>query len=199
MKQKEETGIGFRKPETEIGTRNRKFYLFRYSKIVVFRTDCVMDLVEFPHDRQVCLFKLGSFSYQSRLVSFELSGDTELDRLRSQPKGYRIDLRPLSPEEMLLSWVQQGVLANYTYAGFKVEIRRHLAPYVFNYYLPTASFVVVSWVNFLIPSTGKMLVGRLGILVTMFLVLINIFLNAKSLNNTSNQPTYLEVQHYHDV
>ena len=103
--------------------------------------------------------------------------------------GYHITIAPQSVEESLLQFY--GV--NYSYAGFKVGISRQLSSYIFNYYFPTASFVVMSWVNFLIPATGKMLVGRLGILVTLFLVLVNIFLNAKSLNATAHKATYLEV------
>ena len=160
--------------------------------MVILKTDCLMDLVTFPHDHQVCRFRLGSFTYDSRFVSFQLPADLVL-RLLSQPMGYHVTIAPQSPDESLLQFY--GV--NYSYAGFTVDISRRLSSYVFNYYMPTGSFVVISWVNFLIPTTGKMLIGRLMILVTLFLVLINIFLSAKSINPataTANRPTYLEVQ-----
>ena len=41
------------------------------------------------------------------------------------------------------------------------------------YYLPSGLFVVVSWVSFLIPP--EVVPGRMALLVTLFLVLINIF------------------------
>ena len=40
-------------------------------------------------------------------------------------------------------------------------------------YLPSGLFVVVSWVSFLIPP--EVVPGRMALLVTLFLVLINIF------------------------
>ena len=41
------------------------------------------------------------------------------------------------------------------------------------YYLPSGLFVIVSWVSFLIPP--EVVPGRMALLVTLFLVLINIF------------------------
>ena len=45
--------------------------------------------------------------------------------------------------------------------------------YLYIYYLPSGLFVVVSWVSFLIPP--EVVPGRMALLVTLFLVLINIF------------------------
>ena len=48
------------------------------------------------------------------------------------------------------------------------------------YYLPSSLFVVVSWASFLIPSDD--IQGRMALLVTLFLVLVNIF-NAITTNS----------------
>ena len=45
--------------------------------------------------------------------------------------------------------------------------------YLIIYYLPSGLFVVVSWVSFLIPP--EVVPGRMAMLITLFLVLINIF------------------------
>ena len=45
--------------------------------------------------------------------------------------------------------------------------------YLFQVYLPSFMFVIVSWVSFLIKP--EVVPGRMGLLVTLFLVLINIF------------------------
>ena len=47
--------------------------------------------------------------------------------------------------------------------------------YLFNFYLPSGLFVIVSWSSFLIPP--EIVPGRMTLLVTLFLVLINIFNN----------------------
>lgn len=72
--------------------------------------------------------------------------------------------------------------------------------YIITYYLPSGLFVVVSWISFLIPPDivpgmhGILIVekidlfeidfsGRMALLITLFLVLINIFNNI-----TTNSP-----------
>ena len=60
-------------------------------------------------------------------------------------------------------------------------LNRNSLKYIINYYLPSGLFVLVSWVSFLIPP--EIVPGRMTLLVTIFLVLINIFNNV-----TSNSP-----------
>ena len=76
-------------------------------------------------------------------------------------------------------------------------LSRNSLKYIVNYYLPSGLFVLgrsviniyiinvrilpVSWVSFLIPP--EIVPGRMTLLVTIFLVLINIFNNV-----TSNSP-----------
>ena len=45
--------------------------------------------------------------------------------------------------------------------------------YVYVYYLPSGLFVITSWASFLIPP--EVVPGRMAMLITLFLVLINIF------------------------
>ena len=52
-------------------------------------------------------------------------------------------------------------------------LSRHVLKYLYIYYLPSGLFVVVSWVGFLIPP--EVVPGRMAMLITLFLVLINIF------------------------
>ena len=48
------------------------------------------------------------------------------------------------------------------------------------YYLPSTLFVITSWVSFLIPP--EVVPGRMALLVTLFLVLINIFNNVTNVS-----------------
>ena len=48
-----------------------------------------------------------------------------------------------------------------------------ISRYLYIYYLPSGLFVVVSWVSFVIPP--EVVPGRMALLVTLFLVLTNIF------------------------
>ena len=54
-----------------------------------------------------------------------------------------------------------------------MRLSRHILKYLIIYYLPSGLFVVVSWVSFLIPP--EVIPGRMAMLITLFLVLTNIF------------------------
>ena len=58
-------------------------------------------------------------------------------------------------------------------AGFQLTLRRKVSHYIITYYLPSGMFVIVSWISFLVPP--DIVPGRMTLLVTVFLVLVNIF------------------------
>ena len=66
-----------------------------------------------------------------------------------------------------------SVLGNYSVAGFELTLSRKMMHYIITCYLPSGMFVVVSWISFLVPP--DIVPGRMALLVTVFLVLINIF------------------------
>lgn len=57
----------------------------------------------------------------------------------------------------------------------EIKLSRCVSPYLLNVYLPTAIFVVMSWVSFLIPT--DVVPARIVLLVTLCLVIINTFNN----------------------
>ena len=64
------------------------------------------------------------------------------------------------------------------YLSFLQNLSRHVMSYIITYYLPSGLFVLVSWISFLIPP--DIVPGRMALLITLFLVLVNIF------NSTTN-------------
>ncbi len=60
------------------------------------------------------------------------------------------------------------------YVGFDIELVRTITPFVLKYYLPCAGIVIVSQMSFLISPSS--IPGRVALLVTLFLVLTNLFI-----------------------
>ena len=89
---------------------------------------------------------------------------------RSIVLDYEIKIKQLAPPDRIFVG---GALGNYSLAGFEMILHRHVSHYIINYYLPSGLFVVVSWISFLVPP--DIIPGRMALLVTVFLVLINIF------------------------
>jgi hypothetical protein len=67
------------------------------------------------------------------------------------------------------------IAGNYSVYGMEIKLSRCVSPYLLNVYLPTAIFVVMSWVSFLIPT--DVVPARIVLLVTLCLVIINTFNN----------------------
>ena len=107
---------------------------------------------------------------------------------------YHVSIIPLENADRILSY---GELGNFSVAGFEMVLERHLSHYLITYYLPSGRFniylsttramdhsglfVVVSWISFMVPP--DIIPGRMALLVTLFLVLVNIFNNI-----TTNTP-----------
>ena len=103
---------------------------------------------------------------------------------------YTVTVSPLNWNERYYLPQETG---NYSVAGFKLFMERKMTHYVITYYLPSGLFVIVSFTSFLIPSDdiqvnisifwGRVfflksmvfLQGRMGLLVTLFLILVNFF------------------------
>ena len=94
------------------------------------------------------------------------------------------------------------IIKCYSFGGFEIRLVRKTEKYVYNYFIPSGLLVVVSWVktkkkyrkenheikcfenfyklqiSFVIPP--EIVPGRAGLLVTLMLVLVNLFLNITS-------------------
>ena len=66
----------------------------------------------------------------------------------------------------------------YSLSGFDLTIKRSPMPYYMNVYLPTALLSITSMVGFLIPP--DIVPGRMALLVTTFLMLVNISITERN-------------------
>jgi len=130
---------------------------------------CPMRFNSFPMDVQVCTFQVGSFNYAiDKLIFRDEFTPTKEQAVRSI-LDYDIDLHSLTEEQMQYT----ALSMNYSVAGFQLILARKMSFYIVTYYLPSGLFVVVSWISFLV--NPEVIPGRMALLITIFLVLINIF------------------------
>ena len=59
--------------------------------------------------------------------------------------------------------------------GFHIHMSRLMTPYLLKYYIPSIAIVIVSEIGFLVPLTA--IPGRVALLVTNFLTLVNLFIH----------------------
>ena len=157
----------------------RADYVVSYSEATHITFICPMHFDKFPLDTQRCKFLVGSYSYDDSQMTFTTSNAKYNNKeSNSIALDYEIEILKLSKEDSLL--IFEG-LGNFSLAGFELVLRRYVSTYIITYYLPSGLFVIVSWISFLIPM--DVIPGRMALLVTLFLVLVNIFNNV-----TTNTP-----------
>merc|ERR1719282_1861211 len=142
-----------------------------YSQATHITFICPMRFDKFPLDTQTCKFRVGSYSYDSsKLLFITKNAGYSSGGTNSIALDYDISITTLAPEDSVLDY---GALGNFSLSGFEMVLTRYVSTYIITYYLPSGLFVIVSWISFLIPM--DVIPGRMALLVTLFLVLVNIF------------------------
>ena len=132
----------------------------RELKVTIY---CHFDLSTYPMDQQNCNLKIGSAAKSVTFVLFNETGTVHED------EKYESDNFNISVEFF------DGKLDNgRNKIGLKVEMCRLQTSFIFMYYIPSISIVLVSLIGFVIPITA--IPGRVGLLVTQFLTLTNLFI-----------------------
>ncbi|XP_023330425.1 gamma-aminobutyric acid receptor subunit alpha-2-like [Eurytemora carolleeae] len=126
-----------------------------------------MNFDDYPLDAHTCQFQVGSYydTYETVTCNSHFIYDAE----RQRSLQHFIQIEDI-PEKYRSVRLPSG---EYAACGFQVRLQRKKMQYIVQVYLPTSLFVIVSWVSFLIKP--EVVPGRMALLVTLFLVLINIF------------------------
>ena len=151
----------------------KKIKFSAYSDVTI---SCVMSFDNFPLDSQICEFWIGSYSVGNDKVScMSQFVNHQTGPLRHQQRSlqYDIEWEFMNYNKTLSYWT-----GRYDYCGFKVFLNRNRISYLVNVYVPACIFVMVSWVSFIIKP--DIVPGRMMLLITLFLMLINILNEIKS-------------------
>ena len=131
-----------------------------------------MKFDHYPLDTQQCPFRIGSFYSTEETV--DCTAEYEFDRSMQRSLQYftEIDLLPEKYGTIIID------SRHYAVCGINIVLNRTRMQIFFQVYLMSILFVMVSWASFIIEP--DVVPGRMGVLVTTFLVLINIFNGVKS-------------------
>merc|ERR1719192_1055451 len=181
--------VNFNKPEIlnevgalEIFQDGRVYYKIRSDITVVCKA---MEFGQFPLDSHDCYFLLTSFGYDQRKMILRGTFFYEKENQRTLP--FNVDISDLPQYKRVF----RGSSSNYSVYGFEIKLTRSIGPFILSVYLPSAMFVTMSWVSFFIPP--DVVPARIVLLVTLCLVLINMFNSTTTRIPVSNTVTALEV------
>ena len=155
---------------------------FLYTRLVKVQVSCAMDFESFPFDSQLCIWNLRNLHGRINQVKLNppkiYSGPNNTETLVDQPPAslnttiaaFDIQIRPLKSS--------QEIFRNHEYSQARIEIQmtRKLSgtfKLIGSFFLPTLLYSSLSLFSFAIqPETVP---GRMGMLVTLFLIVTNVY------------------------
>ena len=145
----------------------------KYHTRVDTTISCQMNFDNYPLDSHLCPFQISSYKDTEETVS--CSSRYFYNETMQRSLQYYVSLTQLPIEHQKFS-----IRKNFVYrtCGFNIILSRGRSQIFFQVYLTSAMFVIVSWLSFIIKP--EVVPGRVALLVTTFLVLVNVFNSAKS-------------------
>ena len=124
---------------------------------------CDFHFATYPMDEQTCSIKIGSASEEAIFI------------LNDGEKGFHAPTSYYAVgKTMSINFFGQRNVNGSDTVGFNITMTRLMQPYMMKYYIPTMAVVLVSEIGFVIPLTA--IPGRVALLVTQFLTLVNLFI-----------------------
>ena len=141
---------------------------------------CPMNFNRYPFDSQTCPFRVSGYYDDDEIVDCTCNVDHYFMAEFATTLQYTIEIvkQPLNYRTI----TNRG--RNYTRCGLAIVFTRSKTQLFFQVYLTTGMLVVVSWASFLI--NPNIVPGRMGLLVTLLLVLVNVFNGSQELISAVN-------------
>ena len=124
-----------------------------------------------------CKFKYGLYPMDTQKCSVRIGGDSDQANfvLNDEKKNYHMPTSYTAVGlNMDITFFEENNDDGKQSVGFKVEMSRLISPFMMKYYIPCIAIVLVSEIGFLVPLSA--IPGRVALLVTQFLTLINLFI-----------------------
>ena len=124
---------------------------------------CKFEYSKYPMDTQNCSIKIGSAS-DGAIFSLYDKNRSYHNSINYRAVGLGLDITFFGERNN-----ERGEKI-----GFQIQMKRLMTPFLLKYYIPCVAIVVVSEIGFMVPLTA--IPGRVALLVTNFLTLINLFI-----------------------
>jgi hypothetical protein len=111
--------------------------------------------------------------------------------LVSEKLGFDITLEPLKKEFTVVTDFTPEGLQNFSVSGLQINLKRKYKSFILKSHLPTLTLVIISGISFFVPP--EIVPGRMALLITTFLMLINIANSFDSTYSGFNSLTAMDV------
>lgn len=135
---------------------------------MIINLSCRMDFYFYPADTQRCHLDIKSYAYSTKHVTISWKGG------KGPELAYPIDIHNFDVAlDTEPDYTQDTRSASYSAIRFTLYLRRKLSYHIFQTFIPSALFTIVSWLSFLVPPESTP--GRMAICVTTLLTLSAMF------------------------
>ena len=124
---------------------------------------CNFDHSAYPMDDQTCNLTMGSGSFGAIFVLYDKSNISH-GEVTYETKTF----------ETSITFFDEKLNNGNNTVGMKIKLSRIVNSFILKYYIPCMAIVLISELSFVIPLTA--IPGRVALLVTQFLTLINLFI-----------------------
>ena len=155
-----------------------KMGIFRHNARVKITLSCHMDFKQYPFDSHLCIYKVGSFYNHRETVDCKSTFFYSQENQRSLQYMAKVIKLPNAHHKYVY------LEKDWATCGFGIELKRIKVQILFQVYVTTVLLVITSWISFIVHPCC--IPGRMGLLVTVFLVMINIFISVKNSSPASN-------------
>ena len=156
---------------------------------------CDFDFTKYPLDEQICELRMGSISHGRQLKFVLWSREPGIACNRTAPKepgtyseeppekykgkGLIMSIRQFTDNfcgfTEALARSERCRAEHLQHVVFDIHMKRYFQPFFMHYYAPSILIVLVMQTSFIIPP--ECIPGRVALLVTLFLTLVNIFID----------------------
>lgn len=169
----------------------KKKKLIRFSLKLELEFSCHMDFDKYPFDSQECHFLVASYYDDEKVVSctskYSYGANNTIIHDTKKALHHAIEISDLSSRYR--TYLYNGHI--YSTCGFTFLYTRSRIQLFFQVYLTSCILVIVSWTSFLI--NPQVVPGRMGLLVTLLLVLVNVFNGFKNSSPPSSNLNALDI------
>ena len=180
--------ISLKKADAFKGKHYRNVFYLKYgdrnmillSDVLLVTIECKMNFADFPFDQQFCEWSYRGYEHGTSelilkapvLVSNEVKTYNYVPFNQSitfSSSGLPFDVEMLAPESTTIPILDAS--NTYSLVSMKINLKRNAREFnklLISYYLPSGSFAILSAFSFFI--TPEVVPGRMGMLVTIFLV-----------------------------
>ena len=160
-------------------------YVVLLSDVLLVTIECKMNFADFPFDQQFCEWSYRG--YEHGISELILKAPVLINNegltykyvpfnqsIKFSSSGLPFDVEMLAPESTTIPILD--VSNTYSLASMKINLKRNTREFnklLISYYLPSGSFAILSAFSFFIKP--EVVPGRMGMLVTTFLVVTAIY------------------------